>query len=147
MARILVLNGPNLNLLGERDPSHYGTMTLQQIEKNITEVALKLEVEVECYQTNHEGSLIDKIHEERRYCQGIIINPGALTHYSYALRDALEAVGIPAVEVHISDISKREEWRRKSVISDIAWKVIAGKGPSGYMEALEALVRHIQGGE
>lgn len=140
MARILVLNGPNLNLLGERDPSHYGTATLEEIENELTKAAYSLQVELDCYQSNHEGSLIDKIHDERKYCQGIIINPGALTHYSYALRDAIEAVGIPTVEVHLSDIHSREEWRRHSVISDVAWKVISGKGPAGYIEALEVLV-------
>jgi len=145
MARILVLNGPNLNLLGERDPAHYGPKTLGEIEKDLAEAAMKLRVEIVCYQSNHEGSLIDKIHEERKYCQGIIINPGALAHYSYALRDAIEAVGIPTVEVHISDIHSREEWRRHSVISDVAWKVIAGKGPTGYIEALETLVNNYPG--
>jgi len=139
MTRILVLNGPNLNLLGERDPEHYGTATLEQIENDLRKASYRLQVELEFFQSNHEGSLIDKIHEERKYCQGIIINPGALTHYSYALRDAIEAVGIPTVEVHLSDIHSREEWRRHSVISDVAWKVITGQGPAGYTEALDLL--------
>jgi len=140
-----VLNGPNLNLLGERDPFLYGSKTLDAIERDLAELAMKLGVEIECFQSNHEGSLIDKIHEERKYCHGIIINPGALTHYSYALRDAIEAVGIPTVEVHLSDIFSREEWRRKSVISDVALKVIAGKGPDGYLIALEELYDYIEG--
>ncbi len=143
MKKILVLNGPNLNLLGERDPSIYGSKTLDSIERDLAELAMKFGVEVECFQSNHEGDLIDKIHAERKYCHGIIINPGALTHYSYALRDAIEAVGIPTVEVHISDIFSREDWRRKSVISDVAWKVIAGKGAEGYLLALEDLCHHI----
>lgn len=145
MTRILVLNGPNLNLLGERDPSHYGTATLEDIENDLVREALKLKVEIECYQSNHEGFLIDKIHAERKYCQGIIINPGALTHYSYALRDALEAVRITTIEVHISDIQSREEWRSKSVIADVVWKRITGKGSDGYPEALKALVEMIRG--
>ncbi len=145
MKKILVLNGPNLNLLGERDPFLYGSKTLDAIERDLAELAMKLGVEIECFQSNHEGSLIDKIHEERKYCHGIIINPGALTHYSYALRDAIEAVGIPTVEVHLSDIFSREEWRRKSVISDVALKVIAGKGPDGYLIALEELYDYIEG--
>ncbi len=140
-----MLNGPNLNLLGERDPFLYGSKTLDAIERDLAELAMKLGVEIECFQSNHEGSLIDKIHEERKYCHGIIINPGALTHYSYALRDAIEAVGIPTVEVHLSDIFSREEWRRKSVISDVALKVIAGKGPDGYLIALEELYDYIEG--
>jgi len=139
MTRILVLNGPNLNLLGEREPEHYGTATLEQIENDLRKASYRLQVELEFFQSNHEGSLIDKIHEERKYCQGIIINPGALTHYSYSLRDAIEAVGIPTVEVHLSDIHSREEWRRHSVISDVAWKVITGQGPAGYTEALDLL--------
>jgi len=143
MKRILVLNGPNLNLLGERDPSHYGTKSLAEIEKDLAMTALKLQIEIVCYQSNHEGSLIDKIHEERKHCQGIIINPGALTHYSYALRDALDAVQIPVIEVHISDIDTREEWRRRSVIADVAWKRIVGRGPQGYVEALEEFVTMI----
>lgn len=147
MKKILVLNGPNLNLLGERDPSTYGSKTLEAIERDLAELAMKLGIEIECFQSNHEGDLIDKIHEERKYCHGIIINPGALTHYSYAIRDALEAVGIPTVEIHISDIFSREEWRRKSVISDVAWKVIAGKGPEGYLLALEELYSHIKGSQ
>jgi len=145
LKKILVLNGPNLNLLGERDPFLYGSKTLDAIERDLAELAMKLGVEIECFQSNHEGSLIDKIHEERKYCHGIIINPGALTHYSYALRDAIEAVGIPTVEVHLSDIFSREEWRRKSVISDVALKVIAGKGPDGYLIALEELYDYIEG--
>jgi 3-dehydroquinate dehydratase-2 len=143
--RILVMNGPNLNLLGEREPSVYGTRTLDDINADVAARARELGVQPVFYQSNHEGDLIDTIHAERRSSAGIIINPGALTHYSYALRDALEAVSLPVVEVHISDISKREEFRRVSVISPVAWKTIMGKGPAGYIEALEALVRHLAG--
>jgi 3-dehydroquinate dehydratase-2 len=142
--RILVLNGPNLNLLGERDPAHYGSKTLDEVNGELSSLASELGAEVVFYQSNHEGDIIDMIHEERKKCQGIIINPGALTHYSYSLRDALESVALPAVEVHLSDISSREEWRRESVISPVAWKTISGKGPEGYLEALRDLVAHIR---
>jgi 3-dehydroquinate dehydratase-2 len=144
LERILVLNGPNLNLLGERDPLHYGTDTLDKIDNGLFRLGLQLGADIVCYQSNHEGSLIDKIHEERRLAKGIIINPGALTHYSYALRDALEAVAIPFVEVHLSDINAREKWRSLSVTSDIAWKVIIGKGPDGYFEALKELITYLR---
>lgn len=143
MIRILVLNGPNLNLLGERDPGHYGTATLEDINRSLEELASKLGVEVICAQSNHEGVLIDLIHEHRKDCDGIIINPAALTHYSYALHDAIETVKLPTVEVHLSNIHEREEWRRNSVITPVAWKIIAGKGPTGYPEALEMLVEHL----
>ena len=145
MERILIINGPNLNLLGERDPAHYGSKTLDEINKGLLILAFELEVEVVFYQSNHEGDIIDMIHEERKACQGIIINPGALTHYSYSIRDALEAVALPAFEVHLSDISSREEWRRESVISPVAWKTISGQGPEGYLEALRDLDAHIRG--
>jgi len=144
MERVLVLNGPNLNLLGERDPVHYGGKALNEINSDISELASGLGVEVLFFQSNHEGDLIDMIHAERKTSAGIIINPGALTHYSYALRDALDAVGLPTVEVHVSDIYSREEWRRISVIEPVAWKSIVGKGPAGYMEALEELVAFIR---
>ncbi len=143
MLRILVMNGPNLNLLGERDTKLYGDRTLDDINADMAARARELGAQVIFFQSNHEGALIDKIHAERRTADGIIINPGALTHYSYSLRDALEAVEPPAVEVHISDIGKREEFRRLSVITPVAWKTIMGKGPEGYIEALEALVKHL----
>jgi len=142
--RIIVLNGPNLNLLGERDPGHYGSKTLDDINSGIASLAAELSVEVVFFQSNHEGDLIDRIHAERNSCDGIIINPGALTHYSYAIRDALDAVRIPVVEVHLSDIYSREEWRRTSVIEPVVWLSIAGKGPDGYLEALKKLVEHLR---
>lgn len=143
--KILVLNGPNLNLLGERDTGMYGTKTLEQVNDEMAELAKDLGVEISFCQSNHEGDLIDRIHSERATCRGIIINPGALTHYGYSLHDALEAVGIPAVEVHISNIFEREEWRRHSVITPVAWRVIAGRGTDGYLEALRDLVANIRG--
>ncbi len=144
MERIIVLNGPNLNLLGERDPGHYGSKTLDDINSGIASLAAELSVEVVFFQSNHEGDLIDRIHAERNSCDGIIINPGALTHYSYAIRDALDAVRIPVVEVHLSDIYSREEWRRTSVIAPVVWLSIVGKGPDGYLEALKKLVEHLR---
>jgi 3-dehydroquinate dehydratase-2 len=145
--RIIVLNGPNLNLLGERDPGHYGSKTLDDINSGIASLAAELSVEVAFFQSNHEGDLIDRIHAERNSCDGIIINPGALTHYSYAIRDALDAVRIPVVEVHLSDIYSREEWRRTSVIEPVVWLSIVGKGPDGYLEALRRLVEHLRSPE
>lgn len=142
--RVLVLNGPNLNLLGERDPKVYGSATLPDICRGVSELARELRVEVRFFQSNHEGAVIDVIHEERKRAQGIVINPGALTHYSYALHDALEAVGIPTVEVHLSDIYAREEWRRCSVIQPLVIACVVGKGPAGYLEALGRLVDHIR---
>jgi 3-dehydroquinate dehydratase-2 len=143
--RILVLNGPNLNLLGERDPGHYGTTTLEELNRDISSLAAELGVEVVFFQSNHEGDLIDRIQDERNSSQGLIINPGALTHYSYAIRDAIEAAGLPAVEVHLSDIRAREEWRRTSVIEPVVWLSVVGKGPGGYLEALRELVAHLRG--
>jgi 3-dehydroquinate dehydratase II len=141
--RIIVINGPNLNLLGERDPGIYGSRTLDEINADITHRARDLNVQIVFFQSNHEGALIDRLHAERKEADGVIINPGALTHYSYSLRDAIEAVSLPTVEVHLSDISKREEFRRVSVISPVAWKTIMGKGPGGYIEALDALAAHL----
>lgn len=146
MERILVLNGPNLNLLGERDPSQYGEATLDEINQRISALAGRLSVEVVFFQSNHEGDLIDRLHAERRTSGGLIINPGALTHYSYSLRDAIEAVGLPTAEVHLSDIRSREEWRRTSVIEPVASFTIVGKGPAGYTEALERLVAMLREG-
>jgi len=144
MDRILVLNGPNLNLLGERDPEHYGSKTLEEINSGLASQAAEMAVDIAFFQSNHEGDLIDRIHAERATCRGIIINPGALTHYSYAIRDALETVDLPTVEVHLSDIYAREDWRRVSVISPVAWKSIVGKGPAGYTQALRELVEYLR---
>ena len=136
----LIINGPNLNNLGRRDTSIYGSMTLRQIEEEIEKRAAELGQEVLFFQSNHEGALIDYLQEHGRSSHGVVINPGALTHYSYALRDALEDLDRPVVEVHISDIHSREPFRRHSVIKDIARKQISGNGWKGYLEALDFLV-------
>ncbi len=138
MARILVVNGPNLNLLGEREEEIYGKVTLAEINRALTRQGEAAGVDVEFYQSNHEGDLIDQIHAARGRFDAIIINPGALTHYSYALYDALRAVNIPVIEVHLSNIYAREDWRKKSVTAPAAVGQIAGFGPLGYSLALTA---------
>jgi 3-dehydroquinate dehydratase-2 len=137
--RVLILSGPNLNLLGSRDPAVYGTMTLAELEDACRRWGAGLGIEVEAFQSNHEGALIDRIHAAVGAVDGIVFNPGALTHSSYALHDAIEAVPVPVVEVHLSDISRREEWRRISVVRPVCIASIAGKGAEGYREALELL--------
>lgn len=140
--RVFVLNGPNLNLLGIRAPEIYGTETLSDVEAMLQEDANRLDVELSFYQSNHEGQLIDWIHAARIQADGIIINAGGYTHTSIALRDAIEAVGLPTFEVHISDIHAREDYRKKSYISEVAIKMICGKGTKGYSLALNELVDH-----
>ncbi|MFB6291153.1 MAG: type II 3-dehydroquinate dehydratase [Candidatus Bipolaricaulia bacterium] len=142
---ILVVNGPNLNLLGERKPEVYGNKGLDYVEESLTELSRELEVELLFFQSNHEGAIIDFLHENRKTGTGVLINPGALTHYSYSLRDALEAVRLPVVEVHISDITERESFRKKSVIEPITVEQIVGQGLEGYELGLEKLVTHVRG--
>lgn len=140
MKTILVINGPNLNLLGRREPDVYGRTTLPEIEAMLKEKGQKLGLEVKSFQSNHEGGLIDFIQAEYQTAAGIIINPGAFTHYSYALRDCLAAVDIPIVEVHISNLQQREEWRRKSVMTEVCVGLISGLGIDGYLMALEYFI-------
>jgi len=142
--KILVINGPNLNMLGKREPAQYGTDTLESIEQALTEKGKALGCEPIFFQSNHEGGIIDFIQEKAGVSDGILINPGALTHYGYSLHDALVDSGLPVVEVHLSDINAREEWRKISVISDIAIKQISGLKTKSYLLGLEALVEHIR---
>lgn len=144
MTTIWVINGPNLNLLGVREPGIYGSQNLQSIEDNIRKQASDLGVDISFYQSNHEGVMIDWFHEAMDKADGIILNPGALTHYSYALRDAITSVRIPTVEVHLSNIHSRESFRHTSVIAPVAIGQIAGFGALSYELGLSALVRHLE---
>jgi 3-dehydroquinate dehydratase II len=137
--RIVVLNGVNLDMLGRRDPEVYGTFTLSDLETRIYEWASELQCTVRCRQTNHEGEFVDWCHDAVDWADGVVVNAGAWTHYSYAIRDAVELIQVPVVEVHLSNVDEREDWRRNSVIADLAAARVIGKGPSGYREALEFL--------
>jgi 3-dehydroquinate dehydratase-2 len=143
--RLLVLHGPNLNLLGEREPQVYGTMTLAELNRKITATAKSLGAELKVYQSNHEGKLIDLLHQHRKWFDAVVINPGAYTHYSYALRDAISSVQKPTAEVHLSDIKKREAFRQVSVIEPVCLFQISGLGWESYTQAIERLVGGIHG--
>ncbi|MBQ9977962.1 MAG: type II 3-dehydroquinate dehydratase [Clostridia bacterium] len=145
MIKILVLNGPNLNMLGIREPSIYGYDTLDSINNEIKEYADTLGVYCDFYQSNHEGDLVDKIQSVYTEYDGCVINAGAYTHYSYAIRDAIASVGKPFIEVHISDISAREDFRHKSVITEVCKKIIAGYGKEGYKMAVKAVMDILNG--
>jgi len=145
--KILVINGPNLNMLGKRDAEHYGSNTLPAIGQALIEKGKALGCELSFYQSNHEGAIIDFIQGSAEGADGILINPAALTHYGYSLHDALLDAGLPVVEVHLSDIHNREEWRKISVIADIVIKQISGLKKQSYILGLEALVEHIKGGK
>ncbi|MCX8131653.1 MAG: type II 3-dehydroquinate dehydratase [Clostridia bacterium] len=140
MKRILIINGPNLNLLGTREKGVYGVETLEEIARRVMAEAIKLNVEVDFVQSNHEGEIIDKIHDAREKYDVLIINPGAYTHYSIAIRDAVKAVEIPTIEVHLSNIHSREEFRSKSVIAPVCKGQISGFGGNSYLVALNAAV-------
>jgi 3-dehydroquinate dehydratase-2 len=140
--RVTVLNGVNLDVLGRRDPEKYGSLTLEELESRIYEWARDLGLMAQCRQTNHEGEYVKWCHDAINAADGLVVNPAAWTHYSYAIRDALELVSVPIVEVHLSNVDEREEWRRVSVISDLAAHRVIGKGPEGYREALEYLKDH-----
>ena len=136
---VSVLNGVNLDVLDRRDPVLYGGIGLAELEKRITVWAEELGCEVRCSQTNSEGEYVDWCHDALDWAAGVVVNPGAWTHYSYAIRDALELFTVPVVEVHLSDLEAREEWRRRSVLADVATRRIMGAGPEGYRQALEFL--------
>lgn len=143
--RVLVVHGPNLNLLGTREPEVYGSVTLAEIDAGLEARAKQLGAVVECFQSNHEGAILDRIHEARERVDGILINPAGLTHTSVALRDALLAVGLPFVEVHLSNVHAREPFRHRSLLSDVARGVVCGLGPAGYRLGLEGLVELLAG--
>jgi 3-dehydroquinate dehydratase-2 len=138
--KILVLNGVNLDVLDRRDATMYGGLSLSELETRIYAWARELGATARCRQTNNEGQYVEWCHEALEWADGVIVNPGAWTHYSYAIHDALELLEVPIVEVHLSNIDEREDWRRTSVISELATTRILGKGPDGYHEALQFLV-------
>lgn len=142
--RVEVMHGVNLDMLGRRDPEHYGTLPLNQLETQIKAWAHELGLEPKFFQSNHEGEFVEHIHRLREMTDGVLINAGAWSHYSYAIRDALEFSGLPAVEVHLSDISAREEWRRHSVFDGLVLDKVYGKGADGYKQALERIAAALE---
>ena len=144
--QVAVLNGVNLNMLGQRDPEMYGTVTLAQLETMIYGWAKDLHATARCWQTNSEGEYVTMIHEAVTGTDGLIVNPGAWTHYSYAIHDALEIFPRPVVEVHLSDVESREDWRRVSVFDGLVLAKVAGKGPDGYRDALAVLADKLGAG-
>ena len=143
MSKIIILNGPNLNLLGEREKSQYGSFTLKEIETNCKEFAIKNNIDLSMYQSNIEGELVEKIQNSRNEQQGLIINAGGYTHTSVAVHDALKILKIPIIELHISNIYNREEFRHKSLISKLAKGIICGFGADGYIMALNAMIKYL----
>jgi 3-dehydroquinate dehydratase II len=143
--RVEVVHGVNFDVLERRDPAQYGGLSLTELEVRIKGFAHELGLETTFSQTNHEGEFCELLHRAPEMADGLILNPGAWTHYSYAIRDALDLSGLPAIEVHLSAIEDREEWRRRSVIRDLCVGVVSGKGPDGYRDALELLAASLRG--
>lgn len=143
--RVEVMHGVNLDQLGRRSAEHYGGITFEALERQISGFAAELGLVVRFFNTNHEGEFVDHLHGLDGLADAIVLNPGAWTHYSWAIRDALEIAGLPAVEVHLSDVDQREEWRRVSVVRDLCVGRVAGQGPDGYREALTLLERELSG--
>lgn len=143
--RIEVLHGVNLDMLGHRPVEHYGTFTLSELEFTIEQYGHQAGLEVTCFQTNNEGEYVERLHRAHELADGLILNPGAWTHYSWAIHDALEIVGVPAVEVHLSDLEQRESWRQTSVVRDLCFETISGRGPEGYRDALVSLAARLSG--
>ena len=141
--RIEVMHGVNLDQLGRRDPAHYGSLDLPALERQIGTWATEMGLSVRFFQTNHEGDFVEHLHEVMNLADGIVLNPGAWTHYAWAIHDALELVQLPAIEVHISAVDEREPWRQLSVIRDLCLATVSGKGADGYREALELLKKEL----
>ena len=139
------MHGVNLDMLGRRDPAHYGTLTLAELEHRITQFGRELELEVSCFQTNSEAEFVTHLHGLPARADGILVNPGAWTHYSWAIHDALEIAGLPAVEVHLSNIDEREAWRSVSVVRDLVLASVSGQGVEGYREAMVRLSKELDG--
>jgi 3-dehydroquinate dehydratase II len=145
--RVEVMHGVNLDQLGRRDPLLYGTLTLAELERQIEQDAGELGLQARCFQTNHEGAFVERLHALDGQADAILLNPGAWTHYAWSIRDALEIAGLPAVEIHLSDVERREPWRRVSVIRELCFATIAGQGPAGYRAALTLLRAELERGE
>jgi len=143
--RVAVLHGVNLNMLGRRKASHYGTVTLAELEQRVVQFGRELELEVSCFQTNSEAEFVTRLHELPARYDGVLLNPGAWTHYSWAIHDALEIADLPAVEVHLSQIDEREPWRSVSVVRDLVLACVSGQGVDGYREALVRLSKELDG--
>jgi len=141
------MHGVNLDQLGRRDPEVYGTLTLAELEGEIAREAQRLDLQTSFFQSNHEGDFVERLHALRGQADGLLLNPGAWTHYAWAIRDALEIAGLPAVEVHLSDVQSREPWRRVSVLGELCFATVSGKGPAGYREALEQLRDRLDRGQ
>jgi 3-dehydroquinate dehydratase II len=144
--RIEVMHGVNLDQLGRRDPQLYGTLTLSELERRISDDARELALDARFFQTNHEGAFVERLHSLAGEADAILLNPGAWTHYAWAIRDALEIAALPALEIHLSDVQRREPWRRVSVVRELCFATISGRGPDGYREALVRLREQLERG-